>query len=103
MKTANRSPFWTVLESWVIPVISVFWAPKSAEFTEVGTDIGIIDVLVVDEIGIVAVQSLPHDICHVTQGKNIVGLVEFDSVLNAEPFVGTYFIKNSTKTGFLYK
>ena len=50
----------------------VFLLPaEGAELTEIGADIGIVDVLVVDEIGVVAVFPFPDHIGQIADGQDV--------------------------------
>ncbi len=63
---------------------SAFLCVERAEFAELVADIGVVDVLVGDEVGLLAVPSLAHDVCHVADGGEIRRLVEAHAVLEAE-------------------
>jgi hypothetical protein len=67
--------FLDLINTHLIGQIVIFFSPKSTEFAEIGADIGIIDVLVVNEVGIVAIYPLPDQIGKPAHSEDIGTLV----------------------------
>ena len=51
-------------------------------------------MLVVDEIGLVAVESLPDQIGKIAKGQDIMSSVELQSIRGGEPLLGLDFFQN---------
>jgi len=49
---------------------ALFFA-KGAKLAQIGADIGVIDMLIVDEKGAGTIVPLPHDIGEIADGENI--------------------------------
>ena len=58
-------------------------AAKGAELAQIGADVGIIDVLVVDKKGLVAVEPFAHDIGKLAQRQDVGVFVERSAVFQA--------------------
>ena len=43
-------------------------------------------MLIINEVGIIAIQPVPGDICEIAKCKNIVAAIKLSTFLVAEPF-----------------
>ena len=72
---------------------------KGAEFAQIGADVGIIDVLIVNKIGLAAVFTFSDDIGQVPDSENVGRFKKSFTVIQAQAFIGAYFAQNITKAG----
>jgi len=65
-----------IVHAHLIGLGMALFLAKGAELTEIGADVGIVDVLVVNKKGLIAVLALPHQIGQVAKGDQIRGGIE---------------------------
>ena len=75
-----------LLNAHFICEIRIFFSAKRTKLAQVGTDVGIIYMLIINEIGIIAIQPVSDDICEIAKCKNIIAAVELPTFLVIEPF-----------------
>lgn len=80
-----------------------FFFAKGAEFTEIGTDIGIINMLVIDKKGLVAVFAFPHDVGKIANSEDIRAGKEMFAIFQRETFFGPDLGKDIAQSGLLYE
>ena len=66
--------------------------PKGAKLAEITANIGIVDVLVVDEVGLIAVDPPPYQIGEITESEDIVTAIEPQALGNAQPLSGKHLL-----------
>ena len=71
-----------ILDAHFIGEVRILVLAKSAELAEIGADIRIVDMLVIDEKRIVAVFSFPNNVCQISDGEEIRALVQADAILH---------------------
>src|SRR5206468_3538927 len=65
---------------------------ERAEFAELIADVGVVDMLVADVIGSVAVQTLADDIGKIADGREVGRLIEADGVLIIQALPRFHFV-----------
>ena len=67
---------------------------KGTEFTEIGADVGVVDMLVIDEKSLVAVLSFPDNIGLITEGEDVGMMEEGSPIFDRQAFPITDFCQN---------
>ena len=77
-----------------IRIWAAFFGIKTTEFTEFVAYIGVVDVLVADEICALAVASFADDVGHVSDGGEVGVVIEPDTVFGGEALLIFDFVIN---------
>ncbi len=77
--------------------------PKRAEPTTIDAHVSRIEVSVDVEVGDVAIHPFPHKIGELTDGlKGNFGIVEKDTVIQAQPLLGLNLVTNLSEAGITF-
>ncbi len=88
-----------LFDAHLIRQLMAFLLAKGAELTEIGADIGIVDVLIVDKEGLVAVLALADTIGQPADGQQIRAFIQPPTVVLRKPFRCVDFDKDVAETG----
>jgi hypothetical protein len=69
------------------------------EFTEIGADVGVVDVLIINKKCLITVLALTNDIGEIADSQNIWAVKKTFAVFQRKTFFGSYLGKNIAKTG----
>ena len=66
--------------------------PEGAEFAPINADIGIIDMLIDDVIGFIAVPPLPDDVGQIAHAQQIGAAIQGQAILKGKTLLGHNFL-----------
>ena len=72
---------------------------EGAELAQVGADVRVVDVLVVDEVGAVAVLPLADDVGEVAEGEDVRVVVEATAVVQGQAFARPDLVEDVAEPG----
>jgi hypothetical protein len=75
-----------VLDAHLVGERMPLFFAKCTEFAQICADVGIVDVLVIDEKGQIAVLALPDNVGQVAESEDIRMLIKGSSILQSQTF-----------------
>jgi len=75
-----------VLNTHLVGERMPFFFAKCTEFTEIGTDVGVVDMLVINEKSLVAVLSFPDNVGQIAEGEDVGMVIEGLPIFERQAF-----------------